>query len=241
MIARCKVGVLQPDTVLPQFEDEFGDYPLMLRDVLERAATADETFEWVVYDVSQGQYPAQPDECDAYVITGSRASVYDDEDWIRTLEDYVRVLHAGQIKLVGICFGHQMVARALGGEARGADVGWGVGIAESVVQHAADFMRPARSRFNLIVSHRDQVTTLPEQATLHAGSGFCPASMFSIGNHILALQGHPEFVAGYSAALMDMRREVLGESTWANGMASLELENDRDLVARWILNFLFAR
>ncbi len=239
MSRSCRIGVLQPDAVLPEFQAEFGDYPGMVRDVLAAAAKPDERLEWAVYDVCQGEYPATPEECDAYVITGSRASVYDDDDWIRALEDYVKTLHAHRSKLVGICFGHQMVARALGGETRGAEAGWGVGIAASDVVGAAEFMQPARSSFNLIVSHRDQVTALPEGATLRAGSDFCPVSMFTVGSHILALQGHPEFIGGYSAALMNMRREILGEATWSNGMASLAMDNDREIVARWILNFLF--
>ena len=234
-----RIGILQPDAVLEQFRGEFGDYPAMLADVLNQAANPGECLEYTAYDVMRGEYPAELGECDAYVITGSRASVYDEESWIQRLEDYVRVLHAARHKLVGICFGHQMVARALGGATEAAAVGWGVGIAESAVVNPGDFMQPALKRFNLLVSHRDQVTRLPKGATVHAGSGFCPISIFTVGRHILALQGHPEFVAEYSKVLMNMRRDLLGEPVWSNGVASLEAANDRATVARWILNFIF--
>ena len=241
MSPKCRIGILQPDAVLDQFQPEFGDYPAMLGDVLQSAVNPDEQVEFAVYDVMRGQYPADVSECDAYVITGSRASVYDDDEpWIRQLEAYVRTLHDARAKLVGICFGHQMVAQALGGATEGAGVGWGVGISESAVVNPAAFMQPALDRFNLLVSHRDQVTSLPPGATAHAGSCFCPVSMFTMGDHILALQGHPEFIAGYSRVLMDMRREILGEAVWANGVASLDRRNDRVIVARWILNFIFA-
>lgn len=240
MTRRCRIGILQPDAVLEKFQPEFGDYPGMLADVLRLAAHPEEELEFAVYDVMGGAYPANVAECDAYVITGSRASVYDDEPWIAQLEEYVRTLDKARCKLIGICFGHQMVAQALGGETEGAEAGWGVGIAESAVVKQAGFMEPALHRFNLLVSHRDQVSRLPAGATAHAGSGFCPVSMFTVGNHILALQGHPEFIAGYSRALMDMRRDILGETVWADGVASLERGTDRVTIARWILNFIFS-
>lgn len=231
-----RIGILQVDSVLPQFEKEFGNYPGMFKQMLSAAAAGDVTF--TVYDVQQGQYPKTTDECDGYVITGSKLSVYDDEAWIHRLRDYVVELHDTQMPMVGICFGHQMVAHALGGKTEAAPVGWGVGVHHSDVVSKAPFMDPPLEGFNLIVSHKDQVTVLPAGAELLATSSFCPNAMFSIDEHILTFQGHPEFCKPYSQALMEYREDVLGEEKFSKGMQSLAEETHEAVIARWIINFL---
>ena len=239
-----KIGILQADSVLPQFQPAHGNYPGMIRDVLGRAAARlDLEVSFETWDVEHGEYPGTPTDCDGYVITGSRKSVYDDEPWIHRLIDYVRELHrsyADRVKLVGICFGHQLVAEALGGKTLPAESGWGVGVQQATVLRRAWFMDDADG-YNLVVSHKDQVARLPEQAELLASSDYCPNSMFMIGDHILTLQGHPEFTADYSADLMEMRREILGESTYRAGVSSLAKPVMRDDVARWIIRFLEGR
>ena len=226
--------------MLPQLQPEFGDYPFMFEGILSAAASLDPplNIEFVIYDVVALQYPADPFECDAYVITGSKYSVYDDEPWIHGLRDYVVTLAAAKIKLIGICFGHQMIALALGGHTEAADSGWGVGIHESRLLAHEDFMRPNLSSYRTIVSHKDQVSKLPDGAVLLAESEFCPYSMYRIGEHIFALQGHIEFCPDYSRALMTFRRELIGEAVYGEGIESLEQTDDRLLLARWILNFI---
>lgn len=71
--------------------------------------------EWVIYDVEHGEFPENKDEVHAYIITGSRHGVNDGHAWILQLEEFVRQLHAAQKKVLGICFGHQLIAKALGG------------------------------------------------------------------------------------------------------------------------------
>lgn len=230
------IGILKADSVLDRFQDEFGDYPYMFERLINGAT--DEPVQFRTYDVVQGEYPEHVDECDAWLITGSKKSVYDDEPWIHRLRDYVVTLHESQRKLIGICYGHQMIAHALGGKVEPADKGWGVGIHHSRVLKKQGFMDPPVADFALIVSHQDQVTQLPRQAELLAVSEFCPVAMFRIGTHILAFQGHPEFEKGYSRALMEMRRDTLGEGKFHAGIASLEEDTDEDVIARWILNFI---
>ena len=127
-----RIGILKTDSVRAEFQREFGDYPAMFRAML-MASADDIPIEFQDYDVQRGEYPASLDECDAYLITGSRESVYDDKPWIHRLAQFVRELDAAQHPLVGICFGHQLIAHVLGGETRQADVGWAVGVHETVV------------------------------------------------------------------------------------------------------------
>ncbi|MBT3623841.1 MAG: GMP synthase [Gammaproteobacteria bacterium] len=235
-----RIGILQADAVMEQFQPAHGNYPGMIAGILGRAATElNLDVECRNYDVEHGIYPNATDECDAYVITGSKKSVYDDDPWIAALKEYTCELHQEEKKLVGLCFGHQLVAEALGGKTLGADVGWCVGIHESEVIQPQWFMSDDElDRFQLIVSHKDQVVQLPEGAQLLASAEQCPNSMYCVGDHILTMQGHPEFTREYSRDLMDMRREILGVETYNEGVASLAKTLEKDIVARWIIRFI---
>jgi GMP synthase-like glutamine amidotransferase len=228
---------LVADPALAELRDEFGNYVQMFMNLLREGAEGEE-LEFRIYNVEESERPQNLDECDGYICTGSRASVYDDQGWIRDLEKLIVELHQAKKKFVGICFGHQMVARALGGKTEAAKVGWGVGVHTSQVIKSAYFMEPSAKTLSLLVSHKDQVTSLPKGAKLLACSDFCPYSMFQIGDHILTFQGHPEFPKGYSRGLLNIRRQVLGEKVYADGVASLETPTSENIVARWIIRFI---
>lgn len=229
------VGVLQADSVLAQFQEKHGNYPEMFRRTLGRV---DPGVEFKDYNVELGEYPSNLDDCDGYVITGSKKSVYDDEPWIQHLSDFVRALHDRRKKMVGICFGHQMVAHVLGGKTEPERQGWGVGIHQYQIITKHDFMRPGADEFGLLASHKDQVTELPDDAELLATSKFCPNAMFRIGEHILTFQGHPEFTREYARDLMQMRAETLGEDIFQAGIASLQHGLHGELVSQWIIRFI---
>jgi len=240
-----KIGILQADTVLDQFSPIFGQYPSMIQQVMLTAAGDGQygTIKFFTYDVEQQEYPTDIAECDGYIITGSKKSVYDDEPWIHQLRDFVVRLDSAKMPTVGICFGHQMIALALGGKACAADVGWRVGVHEvsllkANMQAAASYLEPAVASFSLLYSHKDQVTELPPGSTLLAGSSQCPNAMFQVGQHMLAVQGHPEFVKDYSRSLMTYRRDMIGEKLYADGMQSLAEPTDELLLVSWFIAFL---
>ncbi|MCB1644542.1 MAG: hypothetical protein KDI36_03775 [Pseudomonadales bacterium] len=236
-----KIAILKPDSVLEQFQPEHGDYEEMLSRTLYQAeplVSAAQPLQLDVYDVMAGEYPVNRDEYAGFIITGSKQSVYEPDAWIGRLRDYVVTLHQERRRLVGICFGHQMVALALGGETRAAPVGWNVGMHESTVREHRPFMNPPMTRLNLLHSHKDQVLEMPAEATCLASAGRCPTSMMMIGEHIFTVQGHPEFVPAYSKALMEFRREMIGEENYMTGMASLAHQSDSPVVAQWILRFI---
>ncbi|MFT5210811.1 MAG: GMP synthase-like glutamine amidotransferase [Flavobacterium sp.] len=230
-----KIGILKADSVREEFQSEFGDYPDMFIRLLSESSKDALSFE--TYNVQEAVYPNYIDDCDVYIITGSRFSVYEDLHWIRRLESFVVELHAVKKKLVGICFGHQLIALALGGKAELAQAGWGVGVHTTQVLQHQDFMCPSTTNFTAIVSHQDQVTELPRGAECLAGSDFCPNAMTRVGDHILTFQGHPEFETGYSRKLIEFRQEIIGETIYSQGLESLTQKTDEDILAQWILKF----
>lgn len=230
-----KLGILKTDSVQAQWVADFGEYPDMFVALLSRE---DPDLTFVVYDVENEHYPDDIDEVDAYLITGSKCSVYDEQRWISTLASFVCELHQRKKKLLGICFGHQMVAHALGGRVGKSDKGWGVGIHSYRFPELPTWHDQLDPEFNILVSHQDQVMQPAEGAKVIAGSGFCDNAVCQLDDHILTFQGHPEFVAEYSAALMTFRAERIGEADYRAGMDSLAVPTQGDRVARWMLAFL---
>jgi len=159
------------------------------------------------------------------------------EPWIKQLRDYIVALHKHRRKLIGICFGHQIIALALGGMTEKSEKGWAVGNSISHIDKEkpwmGEVMTNAKKQFALLVSHQDQVVRLPAQAELIATNTFCPNA-----NHILTFQGHPEFSADYLNYLMAKRRDLIGEEKYKKAMESLQYDQDAQLVARWIINFI---
>jgi GMP synthase-like glutamine amidotransferase len=235
------IGILQTDSVLEQFVPQHGDYPDMFRRVLADPAVRPVGMacpRFLEIAVQEMAFP-DPETCDAYVITGSRHSVYDDLPWIGALVDFLKAALAGRRRVVGICFGHQLIAHFFGGETRAAEGGWCVGVQSAVVVRDEPWMNPPAARLALLASHKDQVVRLPAEARPFAAGGRCPVAGFVMGD-VLTFQGHPEFSKPYAGDLMDMREQVLGEQVYRQGKTSLAEPTDEHLAARWILNFLSA-
>jgi GMP synthase-like glutamine amidotransferase len=230
-----RIGILKTDEVRPEFVAEFGEYPDMFAALL---GARDASLEFVVYDVEHGHYPDTIDEVDAYLITGSKSSVYEDKQWIHSLSAFVRQLHERRKKLLGICFGHQLVAQALGGKTEKSTKGWGVGAHGAVFGELPVWHDQQAREFNLLVSHQDQVTAPAPGTRVLAGSDFCANAVCQLGDHILTFQGHPEFIKRYSETLLNLRREIIGDENYQAGMASLAQELDRERVADWMVSFL---
>lgn len=237
------LAILRTDEVLPQFQGAHGDYPAMFEGLILRAAAAHAppvTVRFASYDARDPQSLPAPDAHAAYLITGSKNSVYDDLPWIRQLAAFLREALQKGAKVVGICFGHQLIAHFFGGRTAPAPAGWAVGVQENRVVGHESWMGEDDDRLNLIASHKDQVVEMPEGARLIATSDFCPIGGFVMTDQVMTLQGHPEFQRAYSRDLMNMRREILGEAVFGAGIASLERETDELKAARWIVDFLLA-
>ncbi|NMH64156.1 glutamine amidotransferase-related protein [Shewanella salipaludis] len=230
-----KIGILQCDDVSEPLLQAHGNYPEMFHELL---TGLDETIGICIYRVMDSEYPAAIDECDAYIISGSRHSVNEDLAWIRTLEAYVRELYLANKKLVGICFGHQLMAKALGGEVIQSPKGWGVGVATTEITRKQPWMTQDEERMSLLVSHQDQVSVLPAAAQVLAASDFCPFYMVQIDAHFLGIQGHPEFSKAYSRDLMEARRHRIPAGRIAQGLESLSQPLDNRRVTQWLIDFI---
>ncbi len=235
-----KIGVLQCDHVLEQFQPIFGDYPEMIATLFAKIAP---DCRFKIYQVQSLDYPQDLNECDAYITTGSRHSVNDDYEWIKRLEAFICELDRVKKSFVGICFGHQLMVKALGGTVKKSDKGWGIGVTQNKTVSSKLWMLPLQDRLNLIASHQDQVLCLPKSVKMDVlvSSTFCPYYMLAYGDHFISVQGHPEFTKDYSAALMNFRRKLIPSERLQEGEMSLKKDVDDQLIARWIVNFITAR
>ncbi|GGD03609.1 glutamine amidotransferase-related protein [Halopseudomonas salina] len=232
-----KIGLLQCDDVAEDLQAAHGNYPQMFEDLLRGQIPG---LQLTTYRVMDGEYPERLDEHDAYFTTGSKFGVNDGLVWIDVLEEFVRQLWHQRIPLIGVCFGHQLMAKALGGEVGKSEKGWGVGVSFNQVVTRKSWMDPWQEKLDLIVSHQDQVMRLPADAAAEVlvSSIFCPYYVVQYDNHFMSVQGHPEFCKTYSRDLMDMRRGAIPDERLRQGHASLDAEVDADVMMRWVLNFL---
>lgn len=229
------IGILQCDDVTEALREKHGNYPEMFARLFK---SIEIDLEFNVYRVIDGEFPKSIDDCDAYITTGSRYGVNDTDEWIHDLQQFICQLHHFRKKLIGICFGHQMMVKALGGVVEKSDKGWGVGIHISRITHIQNWMEQGRNEISLVVSHQDQVKLLPPEAIVLAGSEFCPYYMIQINQHFIGIQGHPEFSKTYSKDLMHVRRDRIPHEQIESGIASLSLPLDDKLVTRWLINFI---
>ena len=230
-----RICILETDVLRPEFVDRYEGYGRMFVELFTRQPIA---AEFVIHNVMAGDYPDADESFDAYLVTGSKADSFGPDPWIQTLKMFLLERYQRGDKLLGVCFGHQLLALLLGGHTERAVQGWGVGLHDYSVQQDADWMVPKADALTLLISHQDQVTSLPPDATVVASSAFCPFAAYRIGDQVLCFQGHPEFIHDYSRALLELRQEHLGPAIYGKGVASLDREHHGAVVAQWMMEFV---
>jgi GMP synthase-like glutamine amidotransferase len=232
-----KLGIL--NACSPADEAEFGsqEFPSFQTFL----AGVEHHFTLTEYRITEGEFPAAPAACDAYLITGSPKGVYDEEPWIAQLQEFIRAAHAQQRKLVGICFGHQILAHALGGHTEKSEKGWGIGRYVVDVQTTRPWMQPALPTGGFYFCHQDQVKQLPTGAERLAGNEFCPNGMFVIGDQVFGLQAHPEFTPQVMTNALTWLRTQVDPTLVDQAAARTDGRAvDNAVMAQWIVNFLTA-
>lgn len=221
------IGILQtgeaPDVLAPTS----GDYP----DMFERLL-ADQGLSFRTYRVLDMEFPESVNDCDGWLITGSRFGAYEDHAFIPPLEDFIREAYAKAVPMVGICFGHQIVAQALGGKVERYPGGWSVGPTEY------DF---DGETLRLNAWHRDQVTRKPDAAKVLACNDFCENAALVYGDRIFTVQAHPEFRSEFIDGLMKTRgKGLVPDTLMAEAGARLDQPVDDQALARRIADFFKA-
>ena len=211
-----------------------GDFPEVFANLFARS-DIDVTLE--TYSIVEGQFPLDLASVDGWIITGSRYSAYDDEQWIHRLGELIRAVH-GRVPLVGICFGHQLIAQALGGRVGLAPQGRGIGVLPAHVAVTESWMDPPLETVHLLASHQDQVLALPPGGRILAGSDFCPVGIYVVGDTTLGIQSHPEFTPAIADALLTQREDQIDTAALGRARASLVEPTDEGTVAAWISLFV---
>jgi GMP synthase-like glutamine amidotransferase len=224
-----KLAILETGYPPGNLADEFGDYPQMFERLLGPG------FEIESFDVQSGELPDAGGH-HAYLITGSPAGVYDPLPWIAPLEQFVS--DAGDARMVGICFGHQVMAEALGGHVEKSDKGWGAGLHRYTVVRSEPWIDTAGT-IAIPASHQDQVVVQPPNTEVVAASDFTPfAALAWTDRPAISFQFHPEFTPAFAKALIEKRYDAVPNPDAA--IASLDAPNDNQFVGGWIRNFLKA-
>ncbi len=201
-----KIGILQTGRTPAELRDKHGDYDDLFKRLLDGRG-----FDFVTYPVLDGVIPEAVDEADGWLITGSKFGVYEGHDWLPPLEDFLRRTYCAGVPIVGVCFGHQILAQALGGKVEKFAGGWSVG--------PVDYTGADGRRDRIMAWHQDQVTAVPADAEVIGSSDFCANAMLTYGNKALTVQPHPEFTAEFLGDLIEARRAILPDHIAEGAMA----------------------
>ena len=215
-----RIGILQTGLAPEALAPEMGDYPDMFARLLDGHG-----FTFRTWKVVEGEFPSSVRDADGWLITGSRHGVYEDHPWIAPLEQFIRDSFTARVPVVGICFGHQIVAQAMGGKVERYAGGWAVGATEY------DF---GGETLRLNAWHRDQVVEAPPGATVIATNDFCTNAALLYDDRALTVQAHPEFRPEFVDGLMKTRgKGLVPDEVMAEAAARLDLAlQDKTMAGR---------
>jgi GMP synthase-like glutamine amidotransferase len=218
------IGILQTGHAPDTLQSRWGAYPTMFERFL-----SNEGMEFRTYSVVDMEFPGAVHDCDGWLLTGSRHGAYEDHPFIPPLEEFIRAAFAQGVPMVGICFGHQIIAQALGGKVEKFKNGWAVGPTEY------DF---GGATLRLNAWHQDQVVERPPGAEVLASNAFCANAALVYGDKALTVQAHPEFPNAFLGQLAETRgRGVVPDPQIDDALARLDLPIDDKTLARRIGDF----
>lgn len=221
-----KIGILVCGHAIDEVAENHGDYGDWFVSLL-----AGNDFDFEIYNVVDLEFPADIADADGWLLTGSRHGAYEEHAFIPLLEDFVRKAYSAPVPMVGICFGHQLIAQALGGTVEKYNGGWAVG--------RQDYSFEDHGAVSLNAWHQDQVMKLPKDARTIAGNDFCKHAGLVYGDRAYTIQPHPEFSNPVMAEYIDLRRDpaIYDPAMMERAAANTALQNDATLLAGEIAGF----
>lgn len=231
-----KLTIIQTGDVPAPLRERFGPYPAMFERMFAEACV---DFDYAVVRALEGEPLPDPASLEAVLIPGAAAGVYDDLAWLDPLRDFIRAACAARTPLLGVCFGHQIMADALGGEVRKSEKGWGLGRHVYAVVDRPGFLDGDAAAFAVACSHQDQVMVPAPDADVFLASEFTPnAGLFYRNGAAVSVQPHPEFTDDYLLALAELRRGRAPDAVIEAALASLERPSDSRELAGYLGAFL---
>jgi len=232
-----RVTIIETGLISLKNRERHGSFPEMFQRMI---GAADPSIDFDVISVAAGEPLPDPGALQAILITGSPAGVYDRLDWIAPLEDFVRAAYAGGTPMVGVCFGHQLMAQALGGAVRQSEKGWGIGRHVYAIAPGNGVIEG--ERIALACSHQDQVIEPPRGATTFMSSDFTPhAGLLYANGAALSVQPHPEFSLDFALLCCELREGKAPDDVVAAAKASLQLPLESTRLGDAITRFLSRR
>ena len=231
------INILETGKLPDTLEKKYGNYTSMFFNLFEQLVVVHEI---KTYDVTRFPIPTNPREADLWLITGSSCGVYDDLTWISNLRYFVKQIVAKKVPLLGVCFGHQLLAEAMGGKVEKSPKGWGVGVNEYKRLSNTRFSERLGNFFTGYACHQDQVIIAPTGTISAYGSQFCPHSILAYGDknkpHAISLQSHPEFSGELLRDLITRRiGTTIPRSVGEKGLLSLKKNPENLKVFRSLL------
>ncbi len=205
------------------------------------ALLAHDALEFTSLNIYAGDPLPEPQDYDGYIITGSKHGVYENLPWMLSAQEFIRATAKARIPMIGICFGHQIMAQAMGGEVIKSPKGWGLGVLTyDVSPNSYAGKMPEEMQFNAV--HQDQVVKKPDDAEVFASSDFCEYAGLIYGGdkpYAISIQPHPEFDAEFTKELINARRgELFPEDQSDAAIASQSKDNNREKWGSFLAGFL---
>ena len=221
-----RIGILLVGRASEDLVNQYGTYADMLVALIN---SEEKIFEFKTFNILDDEFPDDHLECDGWIITGSPHGVYEELPWMKTISQLINDIYDAGLPIFGVCFGHQLIAQALGGDVEKSQKGWGLGLHTYQIDNKSGYMGNLAEEITLNICHQDQVTNLPRSAVVYARSDFCEYAGFYIKDKVLTMQAHPEFLVDFTKDLLNARRDVTIPKEFVD-RAMIGLEDNPGLV-----------